>query len=287
MPNFMKPKYKSFAVVYPSNLIPFSQESQTEQMLQFLESQEIADSVIKKYDLGKRYKIDSTRKAYYSEIVKNYWNNVNIDRTEYESIEIEVFDIDPDTASLLVEDILNFYNIFVLNSHRKKYRETYCFLVEHYNRKLREIDSVKSELQILNSEYEIFDYPNQSREISRGFLKTVDGDNAKYISEKDVIRWKKNIQEKGADFVFFNDRYYDLIEEYGKAKRDIDEILKSLNREITYYTYITKPFPADKKVFPKRMIITGIFSIAVLILSLILFLLLDNYRLIKKNIFNI
>ena len=30
----IKPKYKSFAIVYPANLAPYSQESSTEQMLQ-------------------------------------------------------------------------------------------------------------------------------------------------------------------------------------------------------------------------------------------------------------
>jgi len=277
-PTFITPKFRSFAVVYPSNLVPFSSESQTEQMNQYLESQEIVDSMISKYDLGIRYMIDSTKKAYRFKVVKEYWNDVNIDNTEYESIEIEVLDKNPDTATLMVQDILYFYNNLVLSSHRKKYKETYCFLVDHLNRKLKEIDSVKSELHILNSEYEIFDYPNQSREISRGFLKTVDGDNSKLISEKDVLRWKNNIQEKGVDFVFFNDRYYDLVEEYGKAKRDIDEILKNMNRELTYYTYITRPFPADKKEFPKRSIIIAFFSIATLLLSFIIILFLENFR---------
>jgi len=36
---FIKPKYKSTAIVYPSNLIPYSTESPTEQMIQLFGSE--------------------------------------------------------------------------------------------------------------------------------------------------------------------------------------------------------------------------------------------------------
>ncbi|HNW53180.1 MAG TPA: hypothetical protein PKN21_02875, partial [Bacteroidales bacterium] len=48
-PYFMKPRFKSFAIIYPSNILPYSEESQTEQMLQWLNSSDVRDSVIKKF----------------------------------------------------------------------------------------------------------------------------------------------------------------------------------------------------------------------------------------------
>jgi len=50
---FITPKYKSYAVVYPANISPYSDESATEQMLQILQSKDIKDSVIKEFDLSK------------------------------------------------------------------------------------------------------------------------------------------------------------------------------------------------------------------------------------------
>ena len=48
---FITPLYKSEAVAYPANISPYSDESETEQMLQIINSQSIMDSIIEKYDL--------------------------------------------------------------------------------------------------------------------------------------------------------------------------------------------------------------------------------------------
>ena len=44
---FITPKFKSFAVVYPANIAPYSDENETEQMLQVFQSNDIADSISK------------------------------------------------------------------------------------------------------------------------------------------------------------------------------------------------------------------------------------------------
>ena len=49
---FITPLYKSEAILYPANVFPYSEESETEQMLQIINSQSIADSIIEKYDLS-------------------------------------------------------------------------------------------------------------------------------------------------------------------------------------------------------------------------------------------
>mgnify|MGYP002513054518 CR=1 FL=1 len=61
-PKFITPKYKSEAVVYPNGRAEFSDETYTEQMLQVMESQEIMDSVVEKFDLMNHYEIDKNYK---------------------------------------------------------------------------------------------------------------------------------------------------------------------------------------------------------------------------------
>ena len=64
-PWFIKPKYKSSAVLYPSNLIPYSSETPTELMLQIFKSDEVRDSLIEKFNLESHYDIDKNNKYYY------------------------------------------------------------------------------------------------------------------------------------------------------------------------------------------------------------------------------
>jgi len=122
-PKFITPKYKSYAIVYPANIEPYSEESETEQMLQIINSQDIIDSVIKRFDLAKHYEINPNYKYFRTDLLYRYRQNVKISKTPYESVLIEVYDKSPDTAMLIVNAILDFYNKKISHLHKIKYRE--------------------------------------------------------------------------------------------------------------------------------------------------------------------
>ena len=78
-PAFIKPRYKSQAVLYPSNLTKYSDESPTEQLIQLLQASDIRDSVIKAFNLYEHYGIDSVNnKTHRTEIFKMYDHNVSV-----------------------------------------------------------------------------------------------------------------------------------------------------------------------------------------------------------------
>ena len=47
------PMFRSTAVVYPSNLIPYSSETPTEQMLQIFQSEDIKNQLIQKFVMAR------------------------------------------------------------------------------------------------------------------------------------------------------------------------------------------------------------------------------------------
>jgi len=283
-PLFITPKFKSYAIIYPSNLTSYSEESESEQMLQFLQARDIRDQMIAKYDLAKRYKIDSSYKYFQSTINYEFSKNVKISKTPYESVKIEVLDADPVIASKMVEDIINFSNQKILNTHREKYGEVVRFIQHRLNEKKAEIDSVMEAHAELRINYGIIDYPNQSREVARGFLRTVDGNNAaQNINTKEVMNLKKNLEDHGGDWIFYNDRLYHLVEEYSKIKIDLDEAMMYFNREVSFANVVSAPYPADKKAYPIRWVIVLVSAIGAMFLSLIAILIIENYESIKRN----
>lgn len=283
-PLFITPKFRSHAIIYPSNVMPYSEESESEQMLQFLQSRDIRDQLIAKYDLAKRYKIDSSYKYFQSTINYEYNKNVKISKTPYESVRIEVFDADPVIACKMTEDIIAFYNQKVLNTHKEKYGEVVQFIQDRLEAKKAEIDSIERIHENLRVNFGIIDYPNQSREVARGFLRTVDGNNAaQNINSKEVLQLKKNLEQFGGDWIFYNDRLYQLVGEYSKIKVDLDDALMNYNKKITYANVVSAPYPADKKAYPVRWIIVAVTAVGALFLSLIAVLLIENYESIKRN----
>ena len=110
-PSFIAPKYKSESVLYPSNLTKYNDESPTEQMIQLLQSSDIRDSVIKAFNLYQHYDIDSVKnKAHHTEIFKMYDQNVSINKTEYESVDIVVYDTDPIYAAGIIDSMVSYMN---------------------------------------------------------------------------------------------------------------------------------------------------------------------------------
>jgi hypothetical protein len=57
-PIVITPKYKSTAIVYPTNLFEYSKESTTEQMFQILLSNDIKFKMLNAFNLDKHYNLD-------------------------------------------------------------------------------------------------------------------------------------------------------------------------------------------------------------------------------------
>ena len=101
---FMTPRYESHAIVFPKNLEPYSEESETEQMLQLLQFSEIKDTLVFKFDMYKRWGLKPDEPEYKYWLNLLYEERVRIAPTKYESIKIECQDETPHVAKEMVED---------------------------------------------------------------------------------------------------------------------------------------------------------------------------------------
>lgn len=277
-PLFIKSKYRSTAILYPANVTPYSKESETEQMLQWLNSSFITEKIIEQFNLASRYEINKDHKHYHSLITKLYNKNVRIKRTPYEAIQIDVMDFDPVIACQMVDSVISFTNQVILEKHKEKYHEVLLIQENKLKQKKEEIDSVAGKLRFLRTEFGIYDYPNQTREVTRGYLRTVDGDNSRNINTPEVIRLQESIKEKGGEWIMFSSRYNDLIKEYGLYKLEYEAALTNANKEITFVTIVTKPVPADKKSYPKRSLILLYTVISSLFLSIVIISIIEGKK---------
>jgi len=166
-PMFITPKFKSRAVVYPANVSPYSEESETEQMFQILQSQDIMESVIGKFDLSAHYEIDKDYKYYKTAIYYEYSQNIKIEKTPYDAVSIEALDKDPEMAAQIVEAIISFYNNKVRNMHNAKYYEVMDMYEKLLAKKQNDIDSLKRALYNLSVESGLLGSAQSSEEIMR------------------------------------------------------------------------------------------------------------------------
>jgi capsule polysaccharide export protein KpsE/RkpR len=265
---FMKPRFKSVAYIYPSNVMPYSDESETEQMLQWINSNEVRDSVMKKFDLPAHYGISPQEKYYASTLEYVYTQNVKISKTQYESVEVSVSDIDPVMAKDIVNAILFYTDEKIRATHSVKYKEVVVAMEKLLKTKAAEIDSIKNQYREIATTYGVYDVLGQSQEITRGELRTVDGGGGN-INSKDVAKLKQGMMEKSGDLIYLTSRIGTLANEYSEIMRKYDVARFDIDKKFTFVNIVTPPQVADKKSYPKRLFVMFYFVAGALLFSIL------------------
>ena len=276
---FIPPHYKSFATVYPSNIIPYSSETPSEQLLQLSESSDIRNSLIRKFKLAAHYRIDTSAKAGLSELINTYQSNVEVKQTQFNSIEIQVFDTDPQMACDMVNQIINSVNLKARSLQREKTKELVVIIGNQMKEKKKQIDSITTVLQELRVKYQLLDYDIQVKEVTRNYLLAL-STGARKENLKDIDVLMRNLQEKGGECYQLKQTFDVVLESYNTAKLEYDKAMSDLYKDLTYINVVSKPFPADKKSYPVRWLI-ALASMA----SANLFLFLILMMITKKNEF--
>ena len=275
-PAFITPKFKSYAIAYPANVDSYSEESETEQMLQIMGSQDIIDSLIIMFDLPKHYEIDRDYKYFRTALLDEYHQNVNISKTPYESVLVEVRDKSPDTAAMMVNAILDLYNNKVESLHKSKYKEVIDMYARQLEMKRESLDSLKKIMYELGTEYGLIEYNAQSQEIMKGYLKTLTGQGADRVNTREVNRLRENMEQKGGLLVEVVTMIQDEARAYSTVKLEYELALRFYLADMTYINLITSPFPADKKSYPIRWLILVVASLAAFIFAILVLLIIEK-----------
>jgi len=275
---FITPQYDSHAVAYPANIEPYSDESETEQMLQILGSQDIVDSMISKFDLAMHYDIDPDYKYFKTVLYNTYHEHVNISKTPYESVQIEISDHDPDTAALMVSAILNFYDSKIAYLHKTKSTEVIEMYGFQLMKKRMVLDSLKGILYKLGTEQGLIDFGSQPQEIMRGFLGTVDGNSNTKINTKEVDRLLKNMEKGSGQLIEVIQMIRDEARTYVDIKLDYEMAVRFTDSKLSYSNIISYPYASDKKSYPIRWLIVVIVSLSSFIMALLIIFFLENNK---------
>jgi capsule polysaccharide export protein KpsE/RkpR len=274
-PMFIKPKFKSFTVLYPSNLIPYGAETPTEQMLQLFQSNEIEQTITKKYNLYRHYDIDTNAASHQYYLNTEFGENVKISKTEYEAVKVEIYDTDPQTAHDIALEFIKLFNIKTRELHKKKSEEVVLIHKNELDRKQRELDSIGTLLKEMKVKYGLLDYKSQSKEASKEYYKSLGG-NAQKTS--DIVASIRNLEEKGHEFIQLEEHLNGAIATYQRVKIAYDEALRDVEKKLTYTNVIIAPEVPDKKSSPVRWMIVVFTTISSFVLALFVISVLDRFR---------
>lgn len=276
------PKYKSFARVYPSNLKSYSEESYSEQMLQLLESDVIRDKLVKEFNLENHYEIEPDDEHRIDQLYKTYNENVTFNKTKFESVEISVRDISPDTAHKMLNRLIEVYNEQVKIIQDTQLKEAVHTLEGVLKNKEQAMDTLEAQINYLRKKYNLLDYKSQVKNISKEYYRLLARPGATTERINKVKKVLDNLTTKGSEF----ERLVALLEgvraEYTKIKIEYDSQFKELAREKQYANVIVKGYRSDKKVYPIRWLIISISVASSMLMAFGLISFIDRINRLSK-----
>ena len=266
--SFITPLYKSFAIVYPSNLSHYSDESFTEQMLQILESDDLKFKMLKTFDLYKRYKIDPSSEYAEARVLKKIDDYISVDKTEYESVKIKVLDKDPKMAKIMVDSLIAFYNEKVATIHKQKYKEELDITANQLRFLTHKKDSLYKVLNQLRDSTRLYHPGDQIKGITKSFVS--DRPEGKVLY-KSLIKNGEYITHIEGLFGNYKKQWFDY-------KLHYEETLKEYQKNISYVHVVEKPYVLNKKVYPVRWLIVLFSLITTLVFSIIIVIVFESLK---------
>jgi len=250
-------------------------EEATEQMMEILNSRELKDLLIEKYDLVNYYKIKTNSKGWKAKLYEIMKKVITIKRTQYGAIAISVADWCPEQAAKMANDIAEELDIIKNNIERERALAA-C--------KAMEIQIKEAELQrqavndsldalakrgVIVLEYQV-DRMMQQYAIAIAAGNTAGEQRLKKEIEK-MEKWGH------ISNALIREQYY-LSEQIAFIK------MKLLNAQMDSYGnmpvkfVIQKAVAPDKKSYPKRIIYLIISVIGTFIATLMILLFMDKIK---------
>ncbi|MBR4584454.1 MAG: hypothetical protein IKO34_11715 [Bacteroidales bacterium] len=274
-PYFIHPKYKSSATLYPANIVCYSDESESEQMLEIMTSDDIKFSIIEQYDLYEHYYLDSTANGSLAKMMKYYDDNVIIEKTPNDAVKITVCDEDPQVAANMVNSIIECFDNLVLKNNAEKSEELFTIYSCSLKEKAHVIDSLSDLLKKYGTEYGMIDEKSQTRAYSEAV--------AQGRASGDATTILNNWQEYGAEYKKTDSLLNNTILRYNRDLKVCEDAKRDMNKKQTFSNVISKPYPADKKFYPVRWLIALLSAIGGCLIGILAVAIIEGCRKPKEE----
>ena len=288
---FIEDKYESSVILFPStttsisrallndenyrekDFLEFGEETEAEQLIQILNSDQIRDHIINKYDLMNHYKIDPDKKYRKTSLNRMYKDNIDFARTKFMSVKIEVLDTDPVYAANIANEIAAMVDT-VRNKMLKKVAVQALRIVENEYEGLKsEIQAIEDTLNMIRA-YGIQDYKTQVEVLSQQYGAALVSNNMKAA---------KILENKLDTFSKYGGKYLSLVQQMEYEREKLSDMRKvyseaRVNAESTIDQkfVVNKAYPAEKATYPVRWLTVLVSVLATFLFTMIVLILIDT-----------
>ena len=265
---------------YSEDYMDIGDEDDIEKLLQILNSTELQDLVVKKFDLFRHWKIST------SDPNKDTWMNlmfqemINFKRTDMMSVKVEVFDYSPDTAAKIANAIATFADTV-------KTRYTKRIAVEALNIVKLEYDKALTYMKVLEDSMQkirgkgVLEYNLQVQALTRSLGKALASGNS--AAAERIEQQLKKFEEFGGPYFNLTNEVMLMKERQVFLKTKLDAAYLNATRTLPSNLQVQQAKIPDKKSKPVRWIIVFVSAVSALFGAVMILVIMDRYKRFKKK----
>lgn len=293
----MEEKFQSSVVLYPAatnslskalfeddpmgkqDVLKYGEEEEAEQMLQILQSDEIRNYIVGKYDLLNHYEIKPDEKYKNTKLVKEFESNVSFERTKFQSVRIEVLDKDPQIAADIANDIAAYLDTVKNRMQRERAMQAYKIMSAKYQDLSRNMDFMVDSLRKLGAKG-VIDQEKQVEKLTEMLGNALLRGNRNLSNsiqkQLDTIAKYGGAQEALSERIILETEYLvELRDKLEKARVDVETMIPAK-------FIVNNAVAAEKKAWPIRWLIVAVSTMATVILSVFALLFIENFKKIRQ-----
>lgn len=295
-PVFVHPKFKSVVIFYPTTTVSVSKalvseqgpsnsdfltvgESQeAEQLLQILQSDIIAGKIRDKYKLMEHYRINPNSQYANTKFGKRFNNNVTSALTEFTSIKVSVIDEDPQMAANIANDIVEIMDTIRNDILKERSKKGLSIVENDYNEKVKQVQELIDSINII-SKMGVLKYEQQSDALTLSYGQAIQKGNSKVV---DQIEAKMQLVAKYGPLqeMLNNELEYET-EQLVLLRNKLKQVRIDAENFIPHKFIVERAYKAERKTYPKRMLIALIATVSGFLFSCLLFVFVENLKDVK------
>lgn len=287
----MKEEYLSSVVIYPaktntvtfrSNVGPnesatkFGDEEEAEQAIQILESAEIRNTMIEKYNLDSVYDISPNSTTRLADLHEKYNSHVSSERTRYGSVLIKVYDEEPERAKNMANDLSMLLDTVKNRMIRERANYEYEITKNEKEKVEREIRGIVDTLKVMSA------LGVGGGNIRASLMEALA--NATDSETREEIRNKiRNNDKYGSSMSSFSHELKMKHDRLALVEGAFRQAEANANLTYTHKFVVEEAYSSDRKARPVRWIIVSVSTFVSVLLGLILLLLYEKIKSISKK----
>jgi len=291
----MKDRYKSTVIIYAeqqhsfgaqllesggSDLLTLGEERDAERLLQIINSDQVRNKIVEKYQLWDVYEIERDRKGVVALIAEEYSENVYAQITKFGSVEISVIDESPERARDMANDIALFTDSLANKLRSDRALTAFKHVENSLNIALDEVRVMEDSMKMFK-DLGVYSYVDQIAALTEMYGTAIaEGHPERAQLLKDDMNRLSQYATACKNLERRLDGAYDKI---GTLNKTFDLMQIDIESSIPSMRIVDSASASDKKKYPVRWLIVTLSTLSAFIFTFITLIIIDNFKKLQAH----